>query len=407
MTRQLATELRRRGHDVTVVANRYPRSLKKHEVVDGIPVVRRLYPNLLPSPGRRSWVAVAKQILSLPLGALEIAYLTRLVKRLRPDVVNVHYLSYPAAYALIAARLAGVPVVLCFHGSDVPAVPYPASYGWAADLACTLAEKVICCSENLRRYLTRDLSSLGISKTSVSHYGIDAVSGEPQQTVGVAGAFILLPARLVDKKAVDVAIRAMGQLRDWSVSTQLVVLGDGPLRSVLERLADDLGVAERVHFLGSIDHASARRITADALFVIVPSRWEAFGMVCLEAMIAGKAVVGTRNGGISEIVVDGETGLLVPPDDPVELAKAIRALLDDRERADKMGSSGRERALKHFTWDQMLDRYEDVFCQAVDRPSDPKAGAGPPTGASFGSDRSQSDNECGKTRPRGSSSSQR
>jgi len=374
VTRRLSRELKERGHDVTVVTNRYPRTLAAEDSMDGIRVIRRLYPNLLPSPGRRPASVIAKQILSPPLAAFELVSLYQLMRRHRPDVVNVHYFSYPAAYALVAAQLAKIPAVLCFHGSDVPAVPYPATYTWAARWGCGLSRQVICCSENLRSYLVQDLAPDGVAKTSVSHYGIDipdvsAKNQEPEtrnrKPPVVEGPFMLLLARLVEKKAVDIAIRAMKELRDAGIPGRLVILGSGPFQAPLEGLASDLGVAGDVIFAGSVAHDAARTLIERALFVVVPSHWEAFGMVCLEAMAAGKAVIGSSNGGIAEIVVDGETGRLVPPGDPKALAAAMRSLLEDLERAEEMGDRGRRRARDNFTWAQMAARYEAVFDRAI------------------------------------------
>jgi glycosyltransferase involved in cell wall biosynthesis len=383
VTRRLARELKDRGHDVTVVTNRYPRTLSPRENIDGITVIRRLYPNLLPSPGRRPIGVLVKQAASIPLAAIQLAGLYRLIKRMRPDIVNAHYFSYPVAYALIAARCAGVPAVLCFHGSDVPAVPYPATYPWAARWGCGAANQVICCSENLRSFLLHDLPRTEHSKVTVSHYGIDAsphgnygrsVLHPPDMAASVEtvatdaadeGPFVLLLARLVEKKGVGIAIRAMKLVLEKDQNAKLVIVGAGPLKAQLERLAATHHVTENVIFAGSVEHEAAMEITNRALFVVVPSHWEAFGMVCLEAMIAGKAVIASRSGGPSEIVVDGETGLLVPPRDEQALACAIQTLLDNPERAEEMGRRGRDRALAHFTWPQMAERYEKAFEHVV------------------------------------------
>ncbi|HEV3310527.1 MAG TPA: glycosyltransferase family 4 protein [Chloroflexota bacterium] len=365
VTHRLARELKDRGHDVTVVTNRYPRSLAGREVIDGIAVTRRLYPNLLPSPGRRRAITIAKQVLSIPLGAFELMELVREFRRVRPDVVNIHYFSYPAAYALLAARLARLPVVLCFHGSDAPGVPYPATYPWAARWACRMAHRVICCSDDLASYLHRSAAA-STGKVSVSHYGVDAEGVASAGTLAGQEPFMLLPARLVEKKGVEIAIRAMAELGRSGVDARMVVIGSGPLDAELRALALDLGLDNNVIFAGSVEHEVAREMMARAQFVVVPSHWEAFGMVCLEAMAAGRAIVGCDNGGIAEIVVAGETGLLVAPRDPSALAAAMALLLADPDRAEAMGHRGRDRVEASFTWAQMVDRYESRFRDAVE-----------------------------------------
>ncbi len=159
----------------------------------------------------------------------------------------------------------------------------------------------------------------------------------------------------------------MAKARQSGTLIRLVIAGSGPLGTDLKHLASELGVTEQVRFLGSVGPPAVRRLMERSAFVVVPSHWEAFGMVCLEAMVGGKAVAGSSNGGISEIVVDGTTGLLVPPNDAERLARAMSSLWHDRNRADEMGQNGRRRALAAFTWEQMLDRYETAFRDAVQR----------------------------------------
>ena len=391
VTDRLARGLKVRGHDVSVVTNRYPRSLPASEVVDGIVVRRRVYPNLLPSPGRRPALAILKQVLSVPLGIYELASLVTLLRRERPDVVNAHYLSYPAAYVLVAASLAGVPVVLSFHGSDVPSSPYPATYRWVGRLSCRHAAVVTCGSEDLAEYLRQAVWTLDAAKILVCHFGVDdglpmaqRLAGEPGTEAAViaiaedAGTealpytvkrpFVLAAGRLVEKKGMDVAIRAMSHLMDAdSADIMLVIAGSGPLESELRRLAAEVGVSKRVQFLGSVPPDRLRELLAQSLMVVIPSKWEAFGVIALEAMIAGRAVIATNRGGISEIVVDGRTGVLVPPDDPEALAKAIHELLADADRVASMGAEGRERALGSFGWEAVVARYESFLADAVTR----------------------------------------
>lgn len=368
VTRRLATELVRQGHEVSVYTNRYPRSLSPHETLDGISVRRRIYPNILPSPGRRTPLTVAKQVLSIPLALRELIHLWRRLGCVKPDVVNIHYFSYPAAYALIASRLRGLSVVLCFHGSDVASCPYPASYRWTMPWACSMAHIVIACSQNLLEYLQRDLNQAARGRTRVSHYGIDPVSkpadsarGHGKEAATIPETFVFLPSRLVEKKNVSVAITAVSILKRRGSPVNLVIAGDGPLRQRLEALVRDVDATDRVTFLGSVDHETSLDLMHRAAFIVVPSSWEAFGQVCLEAMAAGKAVVGCDNGGISEIVQHGQTGLLVPPDDPETLAGAIAVLAGDPPTATAMGSAGRLRVADQFTWAQMVSRYEQAF----------------------------------------------
>src|SRR5205807_893383 len=130
--------------------------------------------------------------------------------------------------------------------------------------------------------------------------------------------------RLEHQKGFDVLIRALASVDD----ARLVVMGDGSERASLEQLARDVGVADRVVWTGWRD--DARRYFAAVEVVALPSRFEGFPLTLLEALLARAAVVATDVGSIAEVVRNGDTGLLVPPDDPAALAVAIRRLLKDR-----------------------------------------------------------------------------
>lgn len=347
-----------------MVTTRHPRSLPPRETLDGLEVIRRLYPNLLPSPGRRTFQVLAKYFLAVPLALYEFLYLGQHLLRRRPDVVNAHYFSYPVAYCMIACRLLRIPLVLCFHGSDAASAPYPATYRWTARLASIAASRIIACSQDLAMYVNLDVPSKHRHKVTVAHYGVD-INAHVSAPSGEGCRFFLLPARLVEKKGIDIAIMAVAELHNREIPVRLRIAGDGPLGVRFRRLVRDLGLEEEVEFVGNLSPEAMKDVLSRAEFVVVPSLWEAFGMVCLEAMAAGKAVIATRNGGPSEIVVDGQTGILVPPGEVLPLAEAISRLWADRAQAGEMGRLGRIRAGEHFKWSQMAERYEHEFRLAI------------------------------------------
>jgi glycosyltransferase involved in cell wall biosynthesis len=160
---------------------------------------------------------------------------------------------------------------------------------------------------------------------------------------------LLAVCRLEPQKGLDVAVRALPDIRALYPRAELVVLGEGPQRAELEQLAGKLQVP--VHLLGRVPDVAAWLRRADLL--VHPARWEGFGLALLEAMLASKPVVATNVSSIPEIVVDGETGLLVPPDDAAALATAVIRVLDD---PGSCGEQGRSRALSQFSVGRMTDR---------------------------------------------------
>ena len=170
-----------------------------------------------------------------------------------------------------------------------------------------------------------------------------------------AGARVLLcVARLAEQKGVDVAVRALERIREQEPRAVLVVLGEGPERARLEALA-----GEGVYLPGRVGDVAAWYRRAEVL--VHPARWEGFGLALLEAMLAGKPVVATRVSAAPEIVVDGETGLLVPPDDAAALADAVVSLLADAARATAMGEAGLARARSEFSVARMAERTAAVY----------------------------------------------
>jgi glycosyltransferase involved in cell wall biosynthesis len=175
--------------------------------------------------------------------------------------------------------------------------------------------------------------------------------------------FALVIARLVPAKGVDLAIKGVADLKNRGLDLSLVIVGDGPLRVELEKLARQLDVESCVRFMGSLHGPAVSSALRRSRCLIVPSRAEGFGIVCLEAMIAGRPVVASSTGGIPEIVADGETGWLVAPGDVRALADAVATVLQSPSVADEMGLRGRSRALTLFSWERMVEKYlASYFC---------------------------------------------
>jgi len=160
---------------------------------------------------------------------------------------------------------------------------------------------------------------------------------------------LLAVCRLEPQKGLDIAVRALPEIRARHPKAELVVLGEGAQRSELEQLASELHVP--VHLLGRVPDVAAWLTRADLL--VHPARWEGFGLAVLEAMLASKPVVATKVSSIPEIVADGETGLLVAPDDPSALAAAVIHVLDN---PGSYGEQGRSRAKSQFSAGRMTDR---------------------------------------------------
>jgi glycosyltransferase involved in cell wall biosynthesis len=140
---------------------------------------------------------------------------------------------------------------------------------------------------------------------------------------------------------------------------RLEIAGDGPSRPMLEALAKELNLEDRARFLGRVDDVPA--LLGRASMLVLPSRMEGISLTLLEAMARGLPCVATRVGGNPEVVIDGETGLLVPSENPEALASAIQALGNDPERAAAFGQAGRARAERHFDIRRTVAIYEAIY----------------------------------------------
>jgi glycogen(starch) synthase len=143
-----------------------------------------------------------------------------------------------------------------------------------------------------------------------------------------------------------------------------VIASDGPARHDLERQTADLGLAEVVDFIGWVESADIPAILNSATIVVIPSRAvEGFGLVAMEAAMMGRPVVATRSGGLPEVVIDGQTGVIVDREDRGALAAAIARLLDRPALATEMGQAAQDRAQARFAWGRHVDAFEALYRQ--------------------------------------------
>jgi glycosyltransferase involved in cell wall biosynthesis len=261
------------------------------------------------------------------------------------DLVHTHLVHADVYGALGARRLVSTK-----HNDD----PFRAgAFRYMERALARRAARVITITEALARFQIERVG-LPADKLEVIHYGLDdlpaAWGTNPSDDVPSDVPLLLAVCRLEPQKGVDVAIRALRDVPD----AHLVVLGEGPQRGELEELGE-----ERVHLLGRVPDVAAWLRRADVL--VHPVRWEGFGLALLEAMLASLPVVATSVSSIPEIVVDGETGVLVPPDDPAALAAAINRVLAGP--AD-YGVHGLARARAEFSVAKMADRTLAVYERA-------------------------------------------
>jgi glycosyltransferase involved in cell wall biosynthesis len=283
-----------------------------------------------------------------PLLAVRAA---RALRSIRPDVVHTHLVHADLYGALAAGRL---PLVSTKHNDDRFRLGL---FRHVERLLAHRAARLIAITEALRRF-TVDEVGLPAAKVTTIHYGMDEPppAWDETELELPPGPLVVAVARLVPQKGIDVAVRALPGL-----DATLVVLGEGSERSRLEALARESGA--RLLLPGRVGDVAAVLRRADLL--VHPARWEGFGLALLEAMLCGLPVVATRVSSIPEIVAEGETGLLVPPDDPAALRSALERLLADEQLRRRLGEAGLERARAEFSVERMARRTLTVYEEVV------------------------------------------
>jgi len=270
-----------------------------------------------------------------------------------------------------------VPLIHTFHAlgvvkrrhQGVKDTSPPARLRLERGLCCDVSHVIATCTDEVRE-LAR--LHLGPDRVSVIPCGVDTDAFRPGGSVAVRrGPRLLIAGRLVERKGVDDAIRALADVP----GAELVVAG-GPAAEDLDvdpevvrlrRVAARCGLADRVLFLGRVSRTAMPALIRSADVVLAVPWYEPFGIVPLEAMACARPVVACAVGGLSDTVQDGRTGLLVPPRDPARIAEALRRLLADPQVRRDYGDAGLARARARYSWDRVAADTEAVYQRAAVR----------------------------------------
>lgn len=269
------------------------------------------------------------------------------------DVVHTHN-TYPHIYASIAARLAGVPVVVnTRHGQR-------AGHGWKSTVpfrwASHLVDRIITVSDDAAT-LCVESDRVNPMKVQRIWNGIDL--SDFQFHGPVMKPVAISVARLSAEKDFPTLLRAVPRIVCAVPDFRLLIVGNGPERELLQNLATELNILGSVEFLG--ERTDVPELLSQAGFFISSSRTEGISLTLLEAMSVGLPVIATAVGGNPEIVVPDQTGYLVPAADPNGLADSVIKLCNERGRWLEMGEQGRQRVAEHFDVRRMVSDYETLY----------------------------------------------
>jgi colanic acid/amylovoran biosynthesis glycosyltransferase len=296
----------------------------------------------------------------------------RLLGHRHPPLIHAHF-GVEGVYALPLAKQLGVPLVTTFHGFDATTsrkalfcsrIPSWINYARFRHQLAQQGELFLCVSKFIRDRVLE----LGFprDRTHVHYIGIDTEAVRPRESREEM-PLVLHVARLVEKKGTAYLIRAFAKISPKFPEAELVIVGDGPLRASLEALARSLHVEGRIRFLGSQSHAQVLEMMRKAACMVLPSinartgDAEGLPMVLYEAAATGIPLVGTRHGGIPELIIDGKTGFLVAQRSVNELAVRVEELLADKNIRAYLGAEARISVQTHFDIKRQNAKLEEFY----------------------------------------------
>ena len=286
------------------------------------------------------------------------------ISMLKPDIVHSHHIfTLTPLFALKVARDLGIPRLASNHTiflaydfrtlwsmvSLILPTRYYLAYAQAvisvSRAADTFVESIMGSDFKVRRFIIPNAVDIEKFKPP---------EREPEDNI------VLFVGRLVYRKGIHVLVKALGKVRIKDV--KLLVVGGGYMELLARMLAKAYGVEDKVEFLGVVSEKDKIELYRKAKVVVVPSIFnESFGIVALEAMASGRPVIATRVGGLEDLVVNGETGILVEPGSEDQLAEAIENLLEDEGYRRKLGVNARRVVEEKYSWDVVLDKIIQVY----------------------------------------------
>jgi len=339
--------MQERGYECTVVTSHSGIDLPDKTLYNDIPVYRFPFHAALVNRNLTEFMAVRQRVVKLK-------------QTFKPDLVHVNSTGADLFFHLHTAAVYPCPTLATIHGLPMMRISghdsllgkMLRSANWVAAVSkATLA--------NVRQIVPEVMS-----RSSVIHNGLGMPAVKPEPLSFDAPRLLCL-GRLVAHKGFDLALTAFASLVDCFPQARLVVAGNGRARPDLEQLTAELGLTGAVEFTGWVAPEKVPELINAATVVIMPSRREAFGLVALQAAWMARPIVATRVGGLLEVVVHQQTGLLVEKEDSAALAEGIAFLLEHPEVAIQMGQAARRRVQELFSLERLVDAYDALYRKLV------------------------------------------
>jgi teichuronic acid biosynthesis glycosyltransferase TuaC len=296
------------------------------------------------------------------------SYVRQLHARQPVSLIHAHAALPCGQAAMLLARDLGIPFVVTVHGLDAFStrqVP-----GWSGRRCSDATEKVygaaarvICISEQVARRIREGLG--GAAKISVVYNGVDSSLFAPPSRAASANPVILSVGNLIPIKGHELLLRSMAALGLSHPQVQCRIIGDGSERIRLQELSRELGIGDRVHFLGRRPRSEVAAAIKECALFALPSWYEGLGCVYLEAMSTERPAIGCRGQGIEEVIRHGENGWLIEPKNLSDLTDALRALLSDQLLRENLGRNARQTILQGFTLAHQAEQLFSIYRESL------------------------------------------
>lgn len=298
-----------------------------------------------------------------------------LVAKIRPDLIHAHWLIPQGFWAVVIKKLFSIPVVITAHGADVFSLRNPV-VNIVKKWIVNNADRVVTVSSALADVLRADTNSH--RHPDIISMGVDGSLFSPDKKndairaqYDIHGPFLLFVGRLTEKKGVRYLVEAMSLVINDFPEAKLLIVGQGELEQELREQVQNRGLGEVVFFAGAVANALLPAYYATAEIFIGPSvqvkngDTEGLPVTFVEAAMSGCLVIGTNVGGIEEVLIQGQTGYIVPPENVESLAQTVISVLQNKEALSKVRTKGRERALQNFEWKMITQGYGELLRDVI------------------------------------------
>lgn len=355
LTKNLAKQFLEKGFKPIIITVRQPQNSPKYELFEGIAVYRFRFKN-----PARNLISLINFLWFFPGEMLRLLWL---LKSHKITVINIQCVSANGWYILLAKKILRLRLVTSSQGERLMDATGVYRSWWMN----FVMKKILQNSDHVTgcaAYVVNDLKkhyNLKKIKSSVLYNGVNL--NEFNCHKKIKERYIFSTGRMAFVKGFDLLIEAFARIAKQFPAVNLKLAGDGPEKEKLIKLVEKYQLTDRVEFLGFINKQQTVKYMCSALFFVMCSRYEPFGIVNTEAMAAGKAVIASAVGGIPEYIKPGKNGLLFEKENVQDLVLKITQLLKNKRQCEQLGLAGRVLVEKFYNWDYLAAKYLKLFLE--------------------------------------------